>query len=70
MKTKDFLMRLTVEQHTRIKAAAEAKGTTMADWLRSHAMAAAAEVLDCTHPEEFRKIYPWSTTCLKCGVRL
>lgn len=69
-KSRDFLMRISEEEHARIKEAATLKGMSMAAWLREHALAAAAEILDCGHPAEFRKIYPWSETCMKCGQRL
>lgn len=70
MSDKQFLVRITEEQHERIRLASDARGMTMADWFRKHALDAAAEVLDCQHPPAYRKTYPWSETCTWCGMRL
>ena len=67
---KSFLVRLTDDEHARIKLAAEAIGVSMSDFFGGHALEAAKEVLDCSHPYQFRQVYPWSETCNKCGLRL
>jgi uncharacterized protein (DUF1778 family) len=67
---KSFLVRLTDEQHNRIKTAAEANGVSMSDFFRDHALEAAKVILDCSHPLEFRKVYAWSDVCHRCGTRL
>jgi uncharacterized protein (DUF1778 family) len=67
---KSFLVRLTEEEHERIRRASEHHGVSMQDWFRNNALKSAAEVLDCQHPIEFRKVYPWSDTCMRCGLRL
>ena len=64
------LIRATPEEKDRWKAAAEKSGQSMSDFIRSCCNERSGELLDCQHPVEYRKTYPWSSTCMKCGVRL
>ena len=68
--TSQVLIRATPEEKERWKLAAEQHGQTMSDFIRENCNAAATQTLDCQHPMEFRKTYPWSSTCLRCGQRL
>lgn len=68
--TKQVLCRTTPEEAERWRLAAEKRGLTQSEFLRSVCNAAAAETLDCSHPMEFRRSYPWSSFCDRCGVRL
>lgn len=68
--TKQVLIRTTDEDHSRWKEAADKEGITLSDFLRKSANSLASDILDCKHPEEFIKWYPWATKCLKCGTRL
>lgn len=65
-----ILVRCSEEQRERYKKAAAAEDMTMSQWIRSLAEYRAAEVLDCVHPHNMRRIYPWATFCLKCNTRL
>lgn len=68
--TKNVVIRLSQYQHERWMAASEKNGTTMSAFIRDCCDIAAAEVLDCLHPIETRRIYEWSDTCMLCGYRL
>lgn len=67
--TKQVLIRTTDEDHARWKEAADKEGVTLSDFLRRAANASATDVLDCKHPAEFMKWYPWGNRCTKCGER-
>jgi len=67
---KQVLIRATELDQSRWKAAAAKKDISMSEFIRNACNAAAAELLDCQHPEHMRRTYPWSDTCLKCGTRL
>lgn len=64
------LVRTTPEEKDRWKAAAEKEGITLSQMFRETMNKKATEILDCTHPVENRKSYPWSEFCLKCDTRL
>ena len=64
------LIRTTAEERDRWKQAAETSGKTLTDFARDLLTQAAAEVLDCQHPLNQRRYYPWAEFCLKCGIRL
>lgn len=64
------LIRASAESHARWKEAAAKQGLSMAEFVRTAADAAAADVLDCFHEAQHRRWYPWAETCLKCGVVL
>lgn len=63
-------VRHTTEEKDRWTQAAELIGFTVPELARQLLNEKAAELLDCPHPKEFRKTYPWSDQCLRCGVRL
>ena len=64
------LIRTSPESHQRWKDAATKTGVSMAEFVRSAADLAAKELLDCPHPPESRRWYPWAETCMKCGKTL
>lgn len=64
------LVRTTPEERERWKEAAERRGLTLSDFVRGVVGAATAETLDCPHPLNQRRYYPWSEFCLACGQRL
>jgi hypothetical protein len=68
--SKQVLIRATETDQARWKAAAAKQDISMSEFIRNVCNTAAASLLDCTHPQEFRKTYPWSDQCLKCGERL
>lgn len=65
--TKQVLIRVSEEDHERWKTAADKDGSTLSDFLRKAANSAASDVLDCKHPPQFRKVYPWVDKCVQCG---
>lgn len=67
---RQVLIRATERDHDRWKEAAAKQGISTSEFIRNSCNAAAADMLDCKHLPEFRKIYPWSDVCLKCGTRL
>jgi hypothetical protein len=67
---KQILIRSTQRDHERWKLAAEREGKSLSAFVRDLVNSTVMEVLDCSHPEEFRQRYPWSETCLKCETRL
>ena len=50
--------------------AAEAKGIPLSEFIREAVQKEAVPLLDCTHPPNLRKVYPWSERCMKCGTRI
>lgn len=71
--TKQFLLRLTPEEHEQWRSAAEARGVAVAEMVRG----AVREYLarnpvnngECDHPAEMRIRYPWAEICRKCKKR-
>jgi hypothetical protein len=66
----NVLIRTTEQDRERWRQAANASGITMSAWIRDVLNAAAKELLDCDHPMNMVRFYPWSQICLKCGKRL
>ena len=64
---KQVLLRATEDDHARWKEAAERKGVSMAEFIRDAVNVFAKELLDCPHPSNMKRFYPWATTCLQCG---
>ncbi len=67
---KSVLIRTTEIERERWKQAAAVDQITLSAWIRNHLNTAATKVLECEHPENMLKKYPWSITCTKCGKRL
>lgn len=68
--TAQVLIRTTYEDRERWKEAAERHGLTMSDFLRTVINEAVSNTLDCSHPMNQRRWYPWAEFCLACGMRL
>ena len=68
--TAQVLIRTTGHDRDRWKEAAERHGMTMSDFIRTAVNGVTAETLDCDHPLNQRRFYPWAEFCLKCGQRL
>lgn len=64
------LIRAPRDSHERWKQAAEQRGISMSEFVRTAADTEAAAILDCLHGVEHRRWYPWSELCLKCGIEL
>lgn len=68
--TAQVLIRTTPHDRERWKQAAEKHGMSMSDFIRTAVNEATREALDCDHPLNQRRYYPWAEFCLKCGQRL
>lgn len=64
------LIRAAAHDHERWKQAAAKCGITMAEFVRQAVNTRTAELLDCTHPADVRRWYPWAEFCDRCGARL
>lgn len=67
---KQILIRTTDYERDRWKDASSKEQLTVSAWIRKTLNAEATNILECSHPVEFVKYYPWSRTCTKCGQRL
>jgi len=67
---KQILIRSTQKDHERWKVAAEREGKSLSGFVRDIVNTSVTEILDCSHPMEYRESYPWSERCLKCDTRL
>lgn len=68
--SKQVLIRASQRDHERWKMAAATLGVSMAEFVRDCANSRATDLLDCSHPLNQRRYYPWAEFCLKCGMRL
>lgn len=69
-KAVQILIRAPEETRDRWKQAADLCGVSVTEFVRRVVDERTTELLDCTHPAQYRKRYPWSETCTRCGTRL
>lgn len=67
---KQVLIRLPESDRERWKEAADKHGKTMSQMIRDAVNEHVKGVLDCPHPTNQRRYYPWSEMCLACGTRI
>lgn len=67
---KQVLIRTTDEDRERWKAAAQIRGISLAEFIRDTINQKVTDILECSHPQDMRKSYPWSEFCLRCNSRL
>lgn len=67
---KNILIRLSGKDRERWKQAADKMGLTVSQMIRDTVNAKVTDVIDCSHPINQRRYYPWSEFCLACGTRL
>ena len=67
---KQILIRATENDRERWKRAAEVEHVSLSALIRSTMNARVTDILDCSHPLQFRKEYPWASFCTKCDMRL
>lgn len=67
---KQILIRATEHDRERWKRAAEVEKVSLSALIRETMNGRVTAILDCTHPPQFRKEYPWASFCTKCDMRL
>lgn len=67
---KTVLIRLTEHDRERWKRTSEQVGKTVSQMIRDCVNQYVSDTLDCSHPTNMRRYYPWSEFCLKCETRL
>lgn len=67
---KNVLIRIPSSDRERWKEAADKLGTTMSQMIRDAVNKQVSDVLDCPHPINTRRYYPWAEFCLSCNTRL
>ena len=67
---KQILIRATEHDRERWKRAAEVAEVSLSALIRETMNAKVTDILDCSHPMEFRQKYPWAEFCTKCDIRL
>lgn len=67
---KQILIRTTESDRERWKRAAERADTSLSALIRDTMNLKVTDILDCSHPMEYRQSYPWASFCTKCDVRL
>lgn len=67
---KQVLIRTTDQERERWKQASSQEHLTLSAWIRTVLNAEAKRLLECEHPINMVRFYPWSKMCTKCGQRL
>lgn len=67
---KQVLIRTNDYERNRWKEAASIEQVTLSAWIRTILNAEAKKLLECEHPMNEVRFYPWAKICMKCGNRL
>jgi hypothetical protein len=67
---KQVLIRTTDKEKERWKQASDKLNIPMSQFIRDVLNQKTTELLDCDHPVNMRRWYPWAEFCLKCDTRL
>lgn len=67
---KQINVRVSEDMKEYWERACEAKGIPLSEFIRESVQKASVALLECNHPIEARKAYPWSERCMKCGARI
>ena len=67
---KQILIRATEHDRERWKRAAQVAEVSLSALIRDTMNLKVTDILDCSHPMEYRQSYPWAEFCTKCDVRL
>ena len=67
---KQVIVRVTEEMQELWRQAAVIDGVSLSEMIRGLVSKYADGVVNCPHPANMIKWYPWSEQCLKCGKRL
>jgi predicted HicB family RNase H-like nuclease len=68
--SKQILIRATSLEHERWNRAAKVSETNVSAMVRDVVNAHVMDILDCSHPTNLRRWYPWAEFCLKCNLRI
>lgn len=67
---KQVLIRTTDYERDRWKQASTNEQVTLSAWIRNTLNEEARRILECEHPMNMVRFYPWAKICTKCGQRL
>lgn len=67
---KQVLIRTTDYERDRWKQASQNSQVTLSAWIRNTLNEEAKRILECDHPMNMTRFYPWAKICTKCGQRL
>lgn len=67
---KQVLIRTTDSERNRWKEASTHEQISLSAWIRNALNAEAKRILECDHPMNMMRFYPWAKICTKCGQRL
>jgi len=67
---RQVLIRTNDTERDRWKQAATHEQLTLSAWIRNVLNAEAKRILECDHPMNMMRFYPWAKICTKCGQRL
>ena len=67
---KQVLIRVSSKDRQRWRDASEMSGKTLSSWIRDILNKEASNLLDCPHPLNEVKYYPWAQICTRCGLRI
>jgi hypothetical protein len=67
---KQVLIRTNDYERNRWKEAATLEQVTLSAWIRNTLNSEAKRLLECEHPLNMMRFYPWAKICTKCGARL
>ena len=68
--SKQVLIRANEGDHSRWKEAAEKSGVSLSEFIRDAVNAATKDLLECSHPLEYRRWNLRAERCLKCGAKI
>ena len=70
MADKQVLIRTTDAERDKWKQASTHEQITLSAWIRNTLNNEARRILECDHPMNMMRFYPWAKICIKCGKRL
>jgi hypothetical protein len=65
-----IFVRQNTNDRERWKTAANKEGKSLAQFIRDVMNAKVIDILDCSHPTNMRRYYPWAEFCLRCNTRI
>lgn len=65
-----IIVRANPSDRERWKLAANREGKSLAQFIRDVVNDKVTDILDCSHPINMRRYYPWAEFCLRCNARI